>query len=561
VPLLTEGRLAGVISIHHNTPRAWSPTEVRLVCEIADRTHDLLQRARSEERLAESEALLAAFMENAPLGMHIKDEDGRFIRLNPELAQAMGQSADAMLGRRPAELLPPEVARQLEAIEDSARAGELASAEITGPRHDRWRSLLAIVFPIKGKGRARTAGLTIDLTERKQAEDALARSREALFQTEKLSALGSLLAGVSHELNNPLSIVVAQSVMMERQARGTEIAERAQKVRRAADRCARIVQTFLAMARQKRPERKPVDINAVATAALDLTDYGLRQDRIAVVRDLSPVLPLLSADADQLHQIIVNLIVNAQQAMTGTDPAHRGLTVRTAMGLEAGTVTLEVCDTGPGVPREAARRIFEPFYTTKPQGEGTGMGLSFSLGLAEAHGGRLELVPPRAGKRGGAHFRLTLPLDPAGPVARHGTDLAKPAPAGTRRALVIDDEEEIAEALTDFLSLEGFGCDIATSGAEAKQRLALGHYDLIVSDIRMPGVDGPQLHAWLSQKRPDLIARTGFATGDTLGSGAARFLDEARRPVLEKPFTPEAVRRFVAQLDLPPAAPSERPAP
>jgi hypothetical protein len=169
------------------------------------------------------------------------------------------------------------------------------------------------------------------------------------------------------------------------------------------------------------------------------------------------------------------------------DP-DRALTLRTARGELPDTVILEVADNGPGVPDEARRRVFEPFYTTKPQGQGTGVGLSFSQGLAEAHGGRLELVPAKRG----ACFRLTLPIDPAPGSAGD----ARPSPwrnaeIPARRALVIDDEQEIAESLADFLSIEGFTCDVAVGGAEAQVWLLQGSYDLIVSDLRMPGIDGP----------------------------------------------------------------------
>ena len=282
----------------------------------------------------------------------------------------------------------------------------------------------------------------------------------------------------------------------------------------------------------------------MALAALELAGYGLRSDGIEVVQRLAPDLPLIAADADQLHQIIVNLVVNAHQAMTGGE-GPQALTLTTARGAEPHTVVLEVADTGPGISDDMARRIFEPFFTTKPQGEGTGVGLSFSLGLAEAHGGRLVLVPGAAGT--GARFRLTLPIDADVALPRVAPEPTLLAAVPTRRALLVDDEEEIAEALADFLGLEGYRSVVVTSGAAACEALSDGCWDLVVSDLRMPGMDGPQLHGWVLAHRPDLAERMGFVTGDTLGLSVAQFLDDSRRPVLEKPFTPDAVQHFLAQ--------------
>ena len=541
VPMIRDGAIAAVLSVQHSTPRPWSDGDADLIRELADRAWAVVERARAEQRRAESEALLAAFMDNAPLGMHLKDAHGRYLRMNPELARQIGIPEEIVVGRAPEEFLPDAVAQRVTALEEEALAGRTAAAEFDFPDRTDFAALLAIVFPIDvPDGGRRTGGFTIDLTERKRAAAALAQSRETLFQTEKLSALGSLLAGVSHELNNPLSIVVAQSVMLERQSDGA-LAERAQKIRRAAERCAKIVQTFLAMARQKHPERRPVDLNAIVVAAHELADYGLRADGIVSTRELAADLPRISADADQLHQIVVNLVINAQQAMAEADPAGRRLVLRT--GGSGQGVFVEVEDNGPGVPEDARRRIFEPFFTTKPQGAGTGVGLSFSQGLAEAHGGRLELLPSAAGAR----FRLTLPVDQA--AADDAPDPASaPAAAPRRRALVVDDDRDIAESLADILSLAEFDCTVAIGGGAAIERLRDGDYDLVLSDLRMPGIDGAELHAWITANRPDLLDRIAFSTGDTLGTGATRFLEAVRRPVLEKPFTPEAVDRLLAQL-------------
>ena len=552
VALVRGGRVIANLAVQQDHPRKWRPSDVALFVDLAERTWSLLERRRSEERLNESEALLAAFMENAPIAMYLKDTAGRYVRVNREMAVVLGcGSTSEALGRTTHDFMPEDVAGEVTRLDRAALDGGVHATELEIAGRDRYTHALSVRFAVPGyDGRVgRLGGFVIDLTERRRTEAELEQSRASLFQTEKLSALGSLLAGVSHELNNPLSIVVAQSVMLERQTAGSPLAERAAKVRKAADRCARIVQTFLAMARQKRPERKPADLNDIAAAAVELTSYGVRADGIEVALQLADGLPQISADSDQLHQVIVNLVVNAQQAMVDAgDAVRRGgrITVRTALGLEPGTVIFEVADTGPGVPEEARRRIFEPFFTTKPQGQGTGVGLSFSQGLVEAHGGRLALVPSSKG----AVFRATLPVErdrTLAPVAPE--PVAEPVAPVERRALVVDDEPEIAEALADFLSIEGYSCEVAIGGAAAIVKIEAGAYDLVVSDIRMPGVDGPQLHAWMTVERPDLLDRLAFATGDTLGATAANFLADVKRPVLEKPFTPQAVRDFVRRME------------
>ena len=389
----------------------------------------------------------------------------------------------------------------------------------------------------------------LNIADKKNAEAELERSREALHQSEKMNALGSLLAGVSHELNNPLAIVVGEAILLEEEAEGTPIAASAARIKRAAERCSRIVQTFLAMARQKTPERRACAVNELIEGTLELADYGLRSNGIEVVRRLAPDLPRLWADPDQVSQVMLNLIINAQQALqTLTGP--RCLTIETRLGGD-GRVAIVVSDNGPGVPADVARRIFDPFYTTKPQGSGTGIGLSFSLGIAEAHGGALQLVPSDTG----ASFELLLPSAPetaAEPVPAVA-DAVPVSGEAQRRALVVDDELELAETLARLLQGEGFDVAVAVGGAAAIDQLKDEQFDLVLSDLRMPGVDGPELYAWVRAERPDLAKRIGFVTGDTLGPAAVHFLEEAGRPYIEKPFTRAAIRSLVGELMQEPA--------
>lgn len=369
---------------------------------------------------------------------------------------------------------------------------------------------------------------------------ALLEAEQKLHQSEKMAALGSLLAGVAHELNNPLAIVVTQAVLLRETGPDPRTIARAEKIEAAADRCARTVKSFLAIARQRPISLGPVRIDAIVRSALDLTAYGLRSSGIAVVVDLPADLPDVTGDADQLGQVAMNLIVNAQQALQ----SYEGPCVlRITAEATAEDVRLVVSDNGPGVPEAIKSRVFDPFFTTKPIGTGTGIGLSLCQSIVQQHHGSLAL---RDSPGGGATFLLVLPraATSAGPMAADADAHARDEHA---RILIVDDEPEIVEALREIVAPLVGRVDAAGSGAEALALIDGGRYDLILSDLRMPELDGAGLYAALSDKgggRPGPII---FVTGDVLDGRIARFLDDIGVPVLEKPFTPSDVRRLVSE--------------
>ncbi|MGZ8997601.1 MAG: hybrid sensor histidine kinase/response regulator, partial [Allosphingosinicella sp.] len=392
------------------------------------------------------------------------------------------------------------------------------------------------------------SGIHLDITDRKVAEAELERSRHALVQSEKLAALGALLAGVSHELNNPLAAIVGQAEMLAEDAEGTIFEARARRIGAAAERCALIVQTFLAMARQR--ERQPVlvGINDIISSALELTDYTLRTAGVAVRVNFGTSLPPVEGDRDQLHQVLVNLIVNAQQAMEKGQAFEKLLTIRTSIN-QAGRILVDVTDTGPGIPDTVRHRIFEPFFTTKRQssGGGTGIGLSFSQGIVEAHGGKISVEPSRRG----AHFRIELPGaagDPLIIAPREELAIIPDVVPTRRRCLIVEDEPDVADTLRELVEREGFDVTVAGDGAEALFVLDRGDFDVVLSDLRMPSLNGPELYARLIETKPDLVKHMGFVTGDTMGDSMGEFARASNRPVLEKPFTKAGIRAMLASL-------------
>jgi PAS domain S-box-containing protein len=364
-----------------------------------------------------------------------------------------------------------------------------------------------------------------DITKERETEEKLEQQRDALHQTEKLAALGSLLAGVAHELNNPLSIVVGYAGLLHESATDEATRRRAKEVHVAAERCARIIKTFLAMARSRPALRSAVDIEAQLESVLELTAYGIRTSGIEVVRDFSGSLPTTLADADQLHQVFMNLVLNAQQAMTSIAGPRR-LTIST--GVANGMLVVEVSDTGCGMPDHVLARAFEPFFTTKPQGVGTGIGLSVCHGIIEAHSGRIT-VESEVGV--GTTFTVALPI-----ISGEGdmTAEAQQEPALAGSVLVVDDEPAIADLVAMSLRRRGVSVSTATGGLEAIRSIEAQAFDAVVTDLRMADLGGDKLIEIIGVLRPELTGRIIVMTGDALGGGIS--VKHSGVTVLEKPL-------------------------
>jgi two-component system NtrC family sensor kinase len=364
------------------------------------------------------------------------------------------------------------------------------------------------------------------------------RETQALMQADKLKALGTLLSGVAHELNNPLSTIQLSVQLMKRQSLPEPILRRLDAMEEECDRAARIIRDLLVFAQRRPPERRRVDVNDVIRDTLTLKESDLAQARVRVVADLAS-LPPIWADAHQLTQVLVNLFANARHAMK----THRGGGLLTVRSLErGGDVVIEVEDDGPGIPPESLGRIFDPFFTTKGTDEGSGLGLSLAIGIVEAHGGTIHVENVPAS---GARFTVRLPIGadtPSAPAEDAGPE------ARRARVLVVDDDVKLRATLMEVFASLGHDVEAVGSGAEALARLEKRVFDVIALDMRLPNVDGRGIWQDICALDATLASRVVFMTGDTMRPETRQFLETSGRPVLTKPFTIARVSQIVTEM-------------
>jgi two-component system NtrC family sensor kinase len=361
------------------------------------------------------EVLLAAAGE----GIYGVDRAGLTTFVNPAAARMLGWEPTELVGRPMHEVLfPPGPGPSRDCRPEATLRDGATVAGTDGVFTRKDGSPLPVEYVSTAiRERGEIVGATVvfrDVTERWRAEAEIQRQREALSQREKLATMGSFLAGIAHELNNPLTAIVGQTELLREEARGGPLAARVERIAQAAEQCLRTVRSFLALARQRAPEREPVDLNRVVRESIDLVAHQIHASEVAVALDLGDPLPLLWAEPQQLHQVAINLVVNALHALRA-QPTPRRLCLSTRARSPEGPVALEVADTGPGIAPDVLPRIFEPFFTTKPPGEGTGLGLPLCLRIVEAHGGVIHV---ESGPGRGTVVRVELPVH---------------APAATRR--------------------------------------------------------------------------------------------------------------------------------
>lgn len=387
-----------------------------------------------------------------------------------------------------------------------------------------------------------TGNLQASRAELEKAVGTLKQTQAQLLQSEKLSAVGQFVAGVAHELNNPLTSVIGFSELLQHMELDPKNRGYVDRIAKSAARCHKIVTSLLGFSRQHEPERKPVRINELADAVIEIIAYDVRASNITLVKEYTPDLPLILGDAHQLQQVILNIMSNARQAL---EPYRRDGEIVLRTGCTDTEVWLRIKDNGPGIHRDTLSRIFDPFYTTKPQGQGTGLGLSLSYGIMQEHRGHIR-AESQPGD--GTEFILKWPIPDIANlpgVVRPPSTPPLPARTPGLRVLVIDDEESILQLTREVLRAEGHRVETADGGAAALSLISQNHYDVIISDWKMPGLNGINLFQELLAKNPAAARRMLFMTGDVIKADFQSFLKMHNRTCLPKPF---ALREFRAAI-------------
>ncbi len=532
VPLQVGDRIIGVLVVNNRrSSRAFSDSDQYLLAALADYAAIALENSRLYQAVQSSEARYRTIFANASDMVLILDTDWRIVSGNQRSVQILNVTPDDLVGQ-PLQrwCLPqewPTIAQALQRVAQGLpqppftislqhSAYESATIELNAQRLD-------------ADDQTRIVCIGRDLTERRRLE-------QQLIQSDKLSALGQLVAGVAHELNNPLTSISGYAqLLLRNRTLNDEIRADLEQIRQQAERAGRIVRNLLMFAREHKPERLATQINEVIQSTLALQVYQLRVDNITVQLDLDPELPSTVADPHQLQQVLLNLITNARQAMNERGSGILTIRTRRHEAADGRYIEISISDNGVGIPAQYLDKVFNPFFTTKPVGQGTGLGLSICYGIIQEHQGQIW-IESREGVGTTVFIRL--------PIIE--TSVGVPAPLSAaadtesgpqQRVLVVDDEESVLRMLQRLLGELGHQTTVVSDVDSALRELATRPYDLVITDLRMPQKSGFDLSEEIRRLYPHLADRIIFISGDTLSTLKPHQKEQLRDRLLSKPFS------------------------
>ncbi|MBI5588314.1 MAG: response regulator [Deltaproteobacteria bacterium] len=519
--------------------------ELKLLNEDLDRKNAELKKANliitlEEEELKRAKNKLRLIYDSIRDYILLVDYDSRILEANRYFFEKFRMNEPDAVGKNAYSFFGMEV--QARACPVRKAIDSMSPVEIEKTTPDG-KVFTLHAFPLLGDEASRNAVVYIrDITEQRLLA-------HRLIQSDKLSSLGELVSGVAHELNNPLTGIMCFSELLMEHNIGDDVKSKIAKINDASLRCKKIIDNLLTFARWKRPEKRFEDVNKIVKQSLDLRGYQLRMDNIEVVLDLDESIPQTMLDENQIHQVFLNLINNARDAVL---EKGRGGTIKISSRHSSGRIIVKFDDSGIGMSQHVANRIFDPFFTTKGVGRGTGLGLSISYGIVNEHGGNIYAS---SAPGIGTTFVVELPV-----VERADAEEEEKVNSGVaaserlkamakgRRALVVDDEAIVLDLLCYTLNDTGFLVDRSVSGEDALVKLKENSYDLIISDIKMPGLGGIGFYREVASIRPEAIKKIIFISGDSVNRETREFLSEAGNLSLKKPFTVDQLNKIVSRL-------------
>jgi two-component system NtrC family sensor kinase len=527
VPFVAKARVTGALAVR-SEPGRYGPGELALLEGLVSQASIALESARLVDLHDDGRRSWQEVVDAISPALCIVDRGGRIRRANRAFANLVNAPPASLIGRPWQAFVPPEWSTDLQRALEQQGAGrevELRTGE---------RTYAVSAVPISSTDRSNVILLFDDQTERRRLQD-------QLIQSEKMSAIGQLIAGVAHDLNNPLASVVGfADYLTEIPHVPPALREPLTVIQEEAERASNIVKNLLSFARKQENQRRPTELSPLLDATFLLLRNQLMAQRVEARIDVEPDLPMPDIEPNQIQQVFVNLINNAAQAIASTGRPGT-IIVRARRWLDG--VAIDFIDDGPGMSETLAAQAFEPFFTTKAEGEGTGLGLSISQGIVREHGGRIMLASEE-GK--GSTFTVQLPLAtrPTAPPPDTGTR----APTRRLKVLVVDDEPHILHYMRATLEAWGHIPVVAADGTEALELAGKDTFDLIISDLRMPRLGGREFYEVLARQSPAMADRLVFSTGDTVRGDTLAFLETLKRPYLHKPFSLAELRRLLGEI-------------
>lgn len=537
VPLIVKEKIVGLINISSFKENAFEANHIRTLYTVANQVTVSIQHLIS---LVEHEkGKLTSILRDMIDGVIMVNSKGVIDMVNPAGEKMLKILSISRQGETIVHLGDYHLKEPMRMILNNEK--QYISEKLSFTKNAEQMTVSIVIAPIKGE--THNVGVVIVLRDVTNEYNI----QQQLLHAERLSTIGEMVSGIAHEINNPLAGIMGLSQLLQIQSDlPGSVRKNIDKIFSYTERARKIIQNLLTFARSHKPEKILVNINKLLEQAIEMHEYNMKISNIEIIKEMDPDLPEIVADMYQLQQVFFNIINNACQAMLEYS-GERKFTLKTMKDGE--NIRISFHNTGHRIPEDIIKKIFNPFFTTKEVGKGTGMGLSISYGIIKEHDGDIYATSKI---NEGVTFYVTLPLKSKSTLEKEiktaGDGKKEAIHIRSKKILIVDDETAIADSISALLTADGHICDVALMVNDAIKKLAAYNYDLIISDIKMPGLDGKEFFAYLKLKMPVLTNRFIVITGDVMNSETRSFIEDNNIHFITKPFTFYELKKTIAEV-------------